>query len=111
MLLGKMVATPQPALISVSVREGGPPGRPPGRAPGGREPKPKPPNIISTGIFPLVSLGVVNVKTIFTSIDGQAELSTTPCSCFSTIGTSPTIVSRVSSNFQVTGGTFFGIRP
>src|SRR5690349_10074400 len=110
MLPGEPVATPQPDLISVSFPEGGLPGGRPGRGPAARGP-PKPPNIISTGIFSLASLGVVNVMAILTSIVGQAELSTTPCSCFSTTGTSPTIVSRVSTTFQTTAGTCWGIRP
>src|SRR4051794_9924475 len=112
MLPGEIVATPQPALISVSFPEGGPPGGRPGRGPAARgPPKPKPPNIISTGTFSLASLGVVNVIAILTSIVGHAELSTTPCSCFSTTGTSPTIVSRVSTTFHATAGTCWGIRP
>src|SRR5690348_13244350 len=87
-----------------------PAGACPGRAAPGRGPKLKP-YIISTGTGFTAFFGVPSVIEIFTSIDGQDKLSTTPSSCFSTTGISPTVISRVSTTFQVTPGTFFGTRP
>src|SRR4029079_1626751 len=83
----------------------------PALPPAPRPPKPNPPNIIRTGTFSLASLGVPTVIAIVTSIDGQSELSTRPCSCFSTTVFPATVVSRVSATVQVTLGTFGGIRP
>src|SRR5690242_20693444 len=102
MLLGGRRANPQPALISISDRDGPGGPKPRGGAPGGGPPRPPrgPPNeklnIMSTGTGPLACFGVVTVSGILTSMEGQDELSTIPWTCFSTTGTSPIVDSLVS---------------
>src|ERR1700682_1383259 len=104
MLLGLIVAYPQPAAMSSSVEEGPvfvPPAKPPNApkrlvgagSPARRgnpfPPKP-PPNIISTGPGPFAFAGVTSVIWMPTLIDGQAELSTLPTNCLATTGLMPT---------------------
>src|SRR5204863_9681201 len=99
MLLGDSMANPHPDLRSVSERDGPGGPKPRGGAAGGPPrpprppPNPKPPNIIRTGTRPSALFGVVTVIEIFTSIVGDAELSTLPTSCFSTAAISPMVVS------------------
>src|SRR6185437_9718849 len=121
MLPGLMVAYPQPAEINCSVDDGPalfPPNEPnrfvgagsPGRR--GKPPPPNPPNIINTGTGSLAFAGVTSVIWISTLIDGQAELSTCPTSCFATTGTSPTTRSTAWVVIaQITFGAFFVTRP
>src|SRR5258706_2810398 len=80
MLLGVIVAYPQPAAMSCAVEEGpadAPPNAP-ARAGGagapaglGRPPPPKPPNIISTGTGPLALAGGTSVVSMVTRLGGE----------------------------------------
>src|SRR5258706_9182246 len=79
MLLGVIVAYPHPAAMSCAVEDGpaAAPPKAPGRAGGagapaglGRPPPPKPPNIISTGTWPLALAGVTSVIWISTLMAG-----------------------------------------
>src|SRR4051812_25593224 len=110
MLLGTIVAYPQPPAINCWVAGGSPPvspPRPPGRVVGrvagpgapGRagavRGKPPNPNIIITGTGALASAGVTSVIWMSTLICGHEALSTWPTSCFTTVARVPAVPSDV----------------
>src|SRR5438094_7094367 len=123
MLLGLIVAYPQPAAMSISVEDGPafvPPPNPPngpkrfvGAGSPGRRGKPfppkPPPNIISTGTGLFAFAGVTSVIWMSTLMAGQPALSTCPTNCFAATGMAPTTRSVACiTTVQVTFGTFFG---
>ena len=69
------------------------------------------PNMIITGTGPFAFAGVTSVISMSTLIDGHAELSACPTSCFSTTGKTPAFESLVLFTAQVTLGTLGGTRP
>ena len=70
-----------------------------------------PPSTITTGTGPVAFFGVLKVAWRSTLIDGSAELSTCPMSCFVTTGTLPNVSSMVLNTRHVTFGNTFGRRP
>src|SRR5215210_3215537 len=108
MLLGTMIAYPQP-FASTCCCQVGPPLPPPGGPFGANPLPPNPPNPNSmiTGTGPLASAGVVRVSWMSTVTAGYDELSTCPTSRLVTTGTSPTVCLAGAVACHVTGGGAF----
>ena len=68
-------------------------------------------NMIITGTGPFAFPGITSVISIFTLIDGYAELSACPINCFSMTGKTPAFESVLLFTVQVTLGTLDGMRP